>query len=222
MRFVASVLSLFTLACASRGGDDTLAIYNDSLLKQRARISISSFERDSLYVVLTASAFEINSVSVEVIGIFYSPDSTKMFCLTISQSKDSTQGSGKTYFSGKAYAGFREGLRPWKVYPFQQVNLVRYLHKDSLRDNLVRYYVRMLSKDSQYIRAKDGLWISAEFEYNLVDAGFWKSIIWQKGLILPGLYNFQTNLQYSNPITYSEIEIPLANYPDSLVRLFGR
>jgi hypothetical protein len=208
-------------------------------------VSDKEYKRDSLYLATTTSAYlqngywtysaylqdypgaEMNKIKVYIDQIYYSPDKLKLIAFEIIKVPllDTTirrvikQYKTNYSYDGGALVGYRENTnQPWTIYPYTHClssGLATYNHcQNALREC---YFVN-LKDDQTYVLDSIGNWKFIRFQYNLNEPAFWKGIVWQKGLRIPGYYNFQLKGNYK-PGEEKMGVLPYLkpNYPDSLL-----
>jgi hypothetical protein len=174
-------------------------------------------------------------INFKIIKTFYSPDRLKIFCWIVRQipnNPDCRFQQGYS-FSSSDIIGFRNNFNEkWKLYPLELQKASCSDSEDWVLNQLEKYYFyemknhcenvnkKFLDKkyggevryDLENQTVKDGYgdkanqFILKNYGYNLQDKDFWeKSLIWQKGARIPGLYNFQTK----GNVTPDEINIEL-------------
>lgn len=192
-------------------------------LRQFTRMGSPGFNH-----ALTLSPSQTDSIKPFVDLILYSPDSLKMFAFVISQIPDNefTRNYKNSelghYYDCTAIVGFRNGTGEfWRVFHFPQYDGTVYAEYGRARRSLEQYYFTRFKNDGQFVRDGKGGWGFEKFSYNVNEPGFWTGIVWQKGLLADGLYNFQTYKKATFPeLTYSELRYPEIEYPDSILALF--
>jgi hypothetical protein len=219
---------------------------NTASSKQLNMVDGKFYKRDSLFIIHTikewckntTTHFDIfkdfdkdESFRIIIDTILYDKNKLKLFALSIldydASFADMNSISNRLYDS-RSIIGFRENLNEiWKLYHFGQYTGFVFEDFAEIKSAQRDFYFNQLSQESQYIPDTNKLnnhpnnRIPAHFKYNLGDEDFWtKSIIWQKGLRIPGYYNFQTDgnvdINSKNPLV-PEIHI---EYPDSLLKMF--
>jgi hypothetical protein len=158
------------------------------------------------------------------------------------------QKSDDMFYDITALIGFRESINStWNIYPF--TNLIVSCSKSiSEGDQLFcKYYFEQMKDNSESVNkkfldknyggevrydiedetVKDGYGdknyqlIFKNYGYNLQDKDFWnRSLIWQKGARIPGLYNFQTTGNVTPDEGNVEMVLPNIKYPDSFLKLY--
>jgi hypothetical protein len=199
------------------------------------------YVRDSLYLGYTVLKFidfqfaNYSSLSKPVVvvvdSIFYSPDKLKLFAFCIVRDTNNTnwglinRPKNKYFYNGRNLIAYRSDINAvWDVHNFDQYTPVRW---DTYKEvyNLFRFYYYNQFKDdmgSQWDSTINNL-VSVKFDYNLNEKAFWdKSLVWRKGALIPGYYNFQLdgNVRASDPSPV--IVRPTIVYPDSILRLYGK
>ncbi|MDX2303689.1 MAG: hypothetical protein NW226_12865, partial [Microscillaceae bacterium] len=166
-------------------------------------------------------------------SILYSPDTLRLYAFVVIEFKGRMMDESyleeiaryyvdypdKSFFDGKAVIAYRDDYRDiWKLYPYDHYLPFNGESYSDIRYALRQYYFNEFKKNGETILHKNTL----RFKYNVDDPEFWTEdcIVWQKGLRIPGYYNFQTRGNITreslNPII-PELDII---YPDSLLRLF--
>jgi len=224
--------------------------YKDSLYlvytaNEWAKVNFDIYNHD-----LNNSNYATKHPNYKVIRVFYSPDSLKMISwieikMENGHGCDRPQGYS---FSANAIIGIRNEIKqPWTLYPFDKFGAICDDTEGLVLSAMEQYYFFSMKESSEFVnkiyldmsfgglvrydyeksRIRDGVEeknfpsIEKNLGYNLQDKDFWtKSLIWQKGARIKGLYNFQTvgNIppDYKNP----ELITPKIIYPDSILRLY--
>lgn len=156
---------------------------------------------------------------------------------------------GDTVFSATALVGFRNvANRIWEIYPFNEQQVICASSYDETMEVLGKYFFKDMKKDSKYVnknfldktfggevrydlekKMKDlgynyevaNPLIGKDYGYNLQEIEFWnKSLIWQKGAVIPGYYNFQTKGNVLPNEKDFELKRPKIEYPENIIRLY--
>jgi hypothetical protein len=186
----------------------------------------------------------------KILRAFYSPDSLKFFCWIVTRepnTADCKRPQGYSY-SSSDIIGFRNSVKePWKLYPLELEKAVCFDNENEIMNQLGQYYFQRMKDHSEDVNKKfldknyggkvrydleeqtikDGYGdkndpvILKNYGYNLQDKDFWtKSLIWQKGARIPGLYNFQTTGNVTPDEKNVELYTPKITYPDSILKLY--
>lgn len=145
--------------------------------------------------------------------------------------------------------GLRRADQPWQLYPFDGTSVQCAQSADQARPYLEAYFFdRMKGVDIRVNKrflepGYGGADVTAHYNaqlrkmgsepepddpyahkcygYNLQDPGFWtKSLLWQQGVLVPGLYLFQTRPGAVPGKDDAPLVPPPVPYPDSIRRLF--
>jgi len=145
--------------------------------------------------------------------------------------------------------GLRSATMLWQLYPFEGTYVQCAQSADQARPNLEAYFFNKMKEmdirvnkrflDSSYGGADvtaqynaqlrkmglepepDNPFAHKRYGYNLQDPGFWtKSLIWQKGVLIPGLYLFQTQPGAIPGEDDAPLVPPPIPYPNSIRDLF--
>jgi hypothetical protein len=191
-----------------------------------------------------------DDIRFKILRTFYSRDSLKSFFWIVRKepnNPDCKRPQGYS-FSSSDIIGFRNSLKDaWKVYPLELekaecfdndvdiVSLLGLYYCQQMKSQCEDVNKRFLNKnfggairyDLEEETIKDGYGdknnplILKNYGYNLQDKNFWtKSLIWQKGARIPGLYNFQTIGSVTPGEKNVELFTPKINYPDSILKLY--
>jgi hypothetical protein len=226
LQYKDSVYLVFTAKAWAKVNFD---VYNDDLLHS------NEATRTPFYKVLRA---------------FYSPDSLKIIGWVEKKMEnghgcDRPQGFS---YSATSIIGFRDNVKkPWNLYPFNLTQAVCFDTQDVVLNQMGKYYFQKMKDHSEYVNKKfldpyyggkvrydvenqvikmgygdkNAPVIGKNFGYNLQDKDFWtKSLIWQKGARIPGLYNFQTKGNVMPDQKDIEVITPKITYPDSILRMY--
>ena len=156
--------------------------------------------------------------------------------------------SAKIVYDLHALVGFRESKNEkWKIYPYDNLIVVCSNSISEAVELFKKYYFEQMKDHSEYLNKKfldknyggairydledetikDGYGdknasvILKNYGYNLQDKDFWtKSLIWQKGARIPGLYNFQTTGNVTPDEKNVELYPPKIVYPNSILKLY--
>ena len=149
-----------------------------------------------------------------------------------------------TIYSMGAVIGYREDTgKMWQLYPLSNQLVACASTPEEVINVMGQYYFNEMKRHSQFIVNEDegygGKVLKGkeydpylqqyekfhlkEYGYNLQDTLFWdKSLIWQKGANIEGLYNFQTK----GNVTPDEGDVmrmmPRIEYPNEVVKLFNQ
>ena len=191
-----------------------------------------------------------NDVKFEIIKTFYSPDKLKLFCWLSIREKNNIDCSRPQgfYYSSSDIIGFRNSTKElWKLYPLELMKAGCFDTQDEILNQLGQYYFVEMKNHSEDVNKiyldknfggkvrydleqqtindgygdKNNPNILKDYGYNLQDKDFWtKSLIWQKGARIKGLYNFQTLGNVQPDEDKVELLTPKVNYPDSILKLY--
>lgn len=174
----------------------------------------SLYTKDSLFIVNTVWLFikkqvspfhfyttfniPLSKVKVEVDTIIYSPNQLKLFSFNIISYWDSKE--NKSISSGDGFIGYRNNRKErWRLFHFDQFGTGGFHKYNSIRKLFREYYLG----DGEFKNDLHNYWISEiknyksiPFKYNLDNKLFWdSSIVWQKGIPIPGYYSFEVDDQ---------------------------
>ena len=155
---------------------------------------------------------------------------------------------GDTIIQMSAVIAFKDSInQSWKIYPLDYQNVECAPTKQIALKIVEEYYFDKMKTHSEYVnknfldknyggKVREDLeknmkdmgynddaspLVLKEFGYNLQDKDFWeKSLIWQKGARITGLYNFQTKGNVTPEEKDVELILPKINYPDSILKLY--
>lgn len=188
-------------------------------------------------------------IKYKILKAFYSPDSLKLFCwvsIRVPNTPDCKRPQGYSYSSSDVI-GFRYSLKePWKLYPLELEKAVCFDSETEIVDQLSKYYFEQMKDHSEYVNKKfldknfggkvrydlekkmidlgygaNSPLILKDYGYNLQDKDFWnKSLIWQKGARIPGLYDFQTKGNVTPDDKDVELIPPKVIYPEAILKMY--
>jgi hypothetical protein len=122
------------------------------------------------------------------------------------------------YFDGEAVIAFRNNNSPWKIYALDLFNPSNWSTYAKVKDQFKNYFFHDIKDKSEYVLDSTGAAKLQKYKFSIDEPLFWsQSLIWQKGLKMPDLYNFQTTGSVHAPKRLKEIKV---DYPDSLVKLY--
>jgi len=179
-----------------------------------------------------------DETSVYIGDIFYSSDSLKLFAFCTIQALPNEFAKEKYpqlqfYYDGSTIAGIRKTKKDiWKLYPTAQVtftydasienslNKLRWIY---FTDKIQTYSVDIFNLNLPY-KIKDyhdpSIGYGASYKYNLTQPEFWTDIVFIKDNRIQGLYDFQTEMKYSQPLTFIERDFNMIVVPDSIKALY--
>ncbi len=194
--------------------DSSFIVYT---IKELIRLKFKPFYGYSLKDI------PVDSIKFYITDIFYNTNRKKLIGFLIYRlPKDSFSikryPNSNYYYNGLGIAGFKTLTdKIWKIYPLPNIKYIYNNEVGILTKKLKRYYFTKLQGNEEVIYTDDGYWDRIKINSNLKDSAFWDCPLWQPGLSVKGLYNFQTRLKSTNPIAYKERIYPKIIYPDSLV-----
>lgn len=150
--------------------------------------------------------------------------------------------SSDTVYNVSAIIGFRtSNCKIWNLYPLWLFSMSCANSLEMCVEAMRQYYFHDMKDNMEYVNYDylntnfGGSWDMADipsasetnrgilkkYGYNLCDEGFWdRSLLWQIGARVPGLYNFQTSGNVTlNDIDYN-LKVPYVVYPDTLKKKF--
>lgn len=150
---------------------------------------------------------------------------------------------GDTVYSMKVIVGFRDDTNKiWHLYPLLNKLAACYNTKERIINVMDRYFFKEMKHHSMhvvnddkhyggkvikgiefndYLQEYDKFYLK-EYGYNLQDEDFWdKSLIWQKGANIPGLFNFQTKGNVTPLEKDVEFVPPEISYPQEILKNYN-
>lgn len=144
---------------------------------------------------------------------------------------------GNTVYEMSAIVGFRSTPDTlWRIYPLDFQSVICSPSVEASLSIMERFYFNDMAHFPEYVEVNDTNYggklltppsyndpsdIYKELGYNLGDSLFWnKSMLWQKGARIPGLYNFQTKGNVTVKDKDYEVKPPVISYPDSILQMF--
>jgi hypothetical protein len=175
-----------------------------------SKVPLNEYKRDSSFLHFTVKRFiehgykdyqyvnrfgkeNLNKVNISIDDIFYSPDGLKLIAfvileipVNIEKNKNSLENPNLSHFyNGHLLQAYRKKTDTlWDVYCSYVYRCQNY---ESIKK--VRYKYRKFFFDE--MKSKKG----HDYNCNLNETCFWTStnIMWRKGDVIPGFYNFQIN-----------------------------
>lgn len=136
-------------------------------------------------------------LDIHVEKIYYSPDSTKMFAITLLEDNESYNeciynDSSTFYFY--PFVGYRNDIQSeWKILFYKNLLLLDGCNKEEMNKYIESKFVEEFSKTKiDYFLNNE--FIEKEVGYNINEDGFWESPFWEKGGLIEDKYYFEVEI----------------------------